>query len=87
MLTNPTFHVGGAAIIQRGFEPTETLRLPSTQATGFFGVTAIYLFRSQRPDFDRTDLSRVRTCSVGSAPIPTSLLLLYRRRGGDDFEE
>ena len=83
MLTNPTFHVGGTAIIQRGFEPTETLRLLSTQATAFFGVAAIYLFLSQHPDFDRTDLSRVRSWSDGGAPIPTSLLQLYRRRGID----
>ena len=49
LLTNPTFHVGGTAIIQRGFEPTETLRLLSTHATAFFGVPAIYLFLSQHP--------------------------------------
>ena len=83
MLTNPTFHVGGTAIIQRGFEPAETLRLLSTQTTAFFGVAAIYLFLSQHPDFDRTDLSRVRSWSAGGAPIPTSLLQLYRKRGID----
>ena len=51
MLTNPTFHVGGTAIIQRAFDPAETLRLLATQATAFFGVPSIYLFLSQHPDF------------------------------------
>jgi fatty-acyl-CoA synthase len=83
LLTTPTFHVGGTAIIQRSFEPAETLRLLSTQATAFFGVAAIYLFLSQHADFDRTDLSRVRSWSAGGAPIPTSLLQLYRNRGID----
>jgi len=83
MLTNPTFHVGGTAIIQRSFEPGETLRLLSTQATAFFGVAAIYLFLSQHPDFEHTDLSHVRSWSAGGSPIPTSLLQLYRQRGID----
>jgi fatty-acyl-CoA synthase len=83
MYTNPTFHVGGTAIIQKAFDPAETLRLLATQATAFFGVAAIYLFLSQHPDFDKTDLSRVRSWAAGGAPIPTSLLQTYRRKGID----
>ncbi len=81
MYANPTFHVGGTAIIQRAFDPTETLRLLSTQATAFFGVSAVYLFLSQHPDFEKTDLSRMRSWANGGSPVPTSLLELYRRRG------
>jgi fatty-acyl-CoA synthase len=81
--TNPTFHVGGTAIIQRAFDPAETLRLLATEATAFFGVAAIYLFLSQHPDFEGTDLSRVRSWAAGGAPVPTTLLQLYRRRGID----
>ncbi len=83
MYANPTFHVGGTAIIQRGFEPAETLRLLSTQATAFFGVSAVYLFMSQHPDFERTDLSRMRSWANGGSAAPVSLLELYRRRGID----
>ncbi len=83
MYANPTFHVGGTAIIQKAFDPSETLRLLSTQATAFFGVAAIYLFLSQHPDFEKTDLSRVRSWAAGGAPIPTSLLHTYRRKGID----
>lgn len=83
MLTNPTFHVGGTAIVQRAFDPTETLRLLATKATAFFGVAANFLFLSQHPDFAATDLSHVRSWSAGGAPIPTSLLLKYRARGID----
>ncbi len=83
MYANPTFHVGGTAIIQRTFEPAETLRLLSSRATAFFGVAAIYLFMAQHPDFEHTDLSRVRSWADGGAPIPTSLLQLYRKKGID----
>jgi fatty-acyl-CoA synthase len=83
LYANPTLHVGGTAIIQRAFEPAETLRLLSTQTTAFFGVAAIYLFLSQHADFESTDLLHVRSWAAGGAPIPTSLLQLYRRRGID----
>ena len=81
MYPNPTFHVGGTAIIQRSFEPSETLRLLSTEATAFFGVSAVYLFLSQHPEFDKTDFSRMRSWACGGSPIPSSLLELYRKRG------
>jgi len=83
MYANPTFHVGGTALIQRGFDAAETMRLLSTQATAFFGVSAVYLFMSQHPDFERTDFSRVRSWANGGSPMPVSLLELYRRRGID----
>jgi len=78
---NPTFHVGGTAIIQRAFDPAETLRLLSERATAFFGVPAMYLFMSQHPDFEKYDLSRVRSWACGGAPMPVHLLEWYAQRG------
>ncbi|HBY96267.1 MAG: long-chain fatty acid--CoA ligase [Ardenticatenaceae bacterium] len=81
LYANPTFHVGGTAIIQRTFDAGETLRLLSERATVFFGVPAVYLFLSQHPDFEKTDLSRVRSWACGGASMPVSLLETYARRG------
>lgn len=81
MYTNPTFHVGGTAIIQRAFEPEETLHLLSEQATAFFGVPAIYLFLSQHPAFDQTVFRTMRSWACGGAPMPHSLLETYAQRG------
>ncbi len=78
---NPTFHVAGTAIIQRTFDPAEALRLLSERATAFFGVPAMYLFMSQHPDFEKYDLSRVRSWACGGAPMPVHLLEWYARRG------
>lgn len=81
MYPNPTFHVGGTAIIQKSFDPAETLRLLSEEATAFFGVSAIYLFLSQHPDFEKTEFKSMRSWAAGGAPIPTSLLQTYLDRG------
>jgi fatty-acyl-CoA synthase len=83
LLTNPSFYVGCTAIVQKAFDPAETLRLLSTQATAFFGVPSVYLFLSQHPEFAKTDLSRVRSWSAGGSPFPTAILQLYRDRGID----
>jgi len=81
LYANPTFHVGGTAIIQRAFDPAETLRWLSEEATAFFGVPAMYLFMSQHPDFDKYDLSRVRSWACGGAPMPVHLIHWYAERG------
>lgn len=81
LYANPTFHVGGTAIIQRSFDPAETLRLLSEEATAFFGVPAMYLLMSQHPDFEKYDLSRVRSWACGGAPMPVHLLQWYAERG------
>ena len=81
MYANPTFHVGGTAIIQRAFEPGETLRLLAEEATAIFGVSAVYLFLSQHPDFAATEFKRMRSWAGGGAPIPTTLLETYLARG------
>jgi fatty-acyl-CoA synthase len=81
LMTNPTFHVGGTAIVQRTFDPAETLRILAEEATAFFGVASVYLFLSQHPDFGQTEFKRMRSWSAGGAPIPTSLLQRYLDRG------
>ncbi|MGH2524144.1 MAG: acyl-CoA synthetase, partial [Anaerolineales bacterium] len=81
LYTNPTFLVGGAAIIQRQFDAAQTMKLLAERATAFFGVPAMYLFISQHPDFEKTDLSHMRSWACGGAPMPLSLLELYAQRG------
>ena len=81
MYTNPTFHAGGTAIVQKAFEPGETLRLLAEEATAIFGVSAVYLFLSQHPAFATTTFKHMRSWAAGGAPIPTSLLETYLARG------
>lgn len=81
LYTNPTIMMGGTAVIQRTFDPEETLRWLAGEVTAFFGVPAVYLFLSQHPQFAQTDLSSVRSWACGGAPMPVSLLQTYAQRG------
>ncbi|GAB4512488.1 MAG: long-chain fatty acid--CoA ligase [Anaerolineae bacterium] len=84
LYANPLMHCGGTAIIARENDPGLTLRTlsdPALKVTHFFGVPAIYLFMSQHPDFDTTDLSHVESWGCGGAPMPAALLKRYAERG------
>ncbi len=84
LYANPLFHLGGSAIIARQFDAGLTLKTLSDLEQGvthFFGVPSIYQFMSQHPDFDSTDLSRIISWGCGGAPMPTSVLDVYARRG------
>ncbi len=84
LYANPIFHLGGTAIIARQFDAgltLQTLSDPQIGVTHFFGVPSIYLFLSQHPDFDQTDLSGVRSWGCGGAPMPVAVLERYAARG------
>jgi fatty-acyl-CoA synthase len=84
LYANPLFHHGGTNIIARQFEPGPALRTlsdPDLGVTHFFGVPSIYLFLSQHPDFDSTDLSRIKSWGCGGAPMPVPVLERYAKRG------
>ena len=80
LYTNPTFMVGGTAIIQRTFDPEQTFQLLANDVTVFFGVPAVYLFLSQHKSFEQTNFSNVRFWACGGAPMPVSLLESYASR-------
>ena len=82
--SNPVFHAGGKVLVPRAFDPGQTLRMfadPSVGLTHFFGVPAHYQFLLQHPDFERTDLSRLKVAGVGGAPMPVPLLQAWIARG------
>lgn len=84
LYVNPLLHLGGTSIIARQFDAGLALRTLSDAAQGIthmFGVPAIYLFMSQHPDFDTSDLSRVQSWGCGGAPMPVALLQAYAQRG------
>jgi fatty-acyl-CoA synthase len=84
LLANPCFHLGATVIVQRAFEPGETLRLlsePELGVTHFFGVPASFLFMSQHPEFEAADLRRLVYAGVGGASAPLALLELWAGKG------
>lgn len=82
LLTLPTLYVGGRIVIQREFNPGETLDLvESQQATRLFAVAAIFQALADHARFDGTDLSSLDWCMSGGGPTPTALMERYRDRG------
>jgi fatty-acyl-CoA synthase len=81
---NPVFHAGGTVAYMRNFDPGQCLRLladPEYGFSHFFGVPANYLFISQHPEFEETELSHLKMCGVGGAPCAVTILETYGRKG------
>ena len=82
--SNPVLHAGGTVVILTTFDPGETLRVlgdPAQGITHFFAVPAPYQFMMQHPDFDTTDLSRLRIAGVGGAPCALTIMEAWTERG------
>ena len=82
LFTLPILYAGGTVVIQRTFEPAETLRLLQEEnITLFFGVPAVFLFLIQHPDFRPEAFARARVVMSGGAPLPVSLVEHYHQAG------
>ncbi|MCP3935117.1 MAG: long-chain fatty acid--CoA ligase [Actinomycetia bacterium] len=82
--SNPVLHAGGTVVLLKTFEPGETLRVlgdPTQGITHFFAVPAPYQFMMQHPDFDDTDLSRLKIAGVGGAPCALTIMERWTERG------
>jgi fatty-acyl-CoA synthase len=91
----PQFHVGGwnvqallawwkgaTVVLEREFDPAYALaQIEAKRVTTMMGVPATYLFMANEPAFERTDLSSLRLCVVGGAPMPEALLATWHARG------
>ena len=83
MVTNPIY-AGGTAIVQRAFEPGQTLATfndPDLGVTSFLGVPAMYNAMKAHPDVDTTDFSRVVTMLAGAETVPAALVEWWMERG------
>ena len=95
LVVAPLFHIGGLnvttlliwqkggeIVLHRSFDPAAALRtIEERGITNMFGVPAMFLFMSQVPSFDGTDLSSIRVFVVGGAPCPEPLTRLYLSKG------
>jgi fatty-acyl-CoA synthase len=82
LFTLPMIHAGGTVVIQRTFDPAETLRLlHDEKITLFFGVPAIFLFLIQHPRFSAEAFKNIRLVMSGGAPLPVSLIHRFHEAG------
>ncbi|NMO05116.1 long-chain fatty acid--CoA ligase [Gordonia sp. TBRC 11910] len=77
-----TLQKGGQIVLMPAFDPVQALKLIADKhITTMFGVPAMYLFMSQVPDFETTDVSSIRYLVCGGAPVPEPLMRRYGARG------
>lgn len=84
VMTMTALHVGSTVVLLRNFDPGQVLAdFERYQVSHMFGAPAMFLFISQHPSFDTTDLGSIRVLLCGAAPVPESLIELYGARGID----
>ena len=76
------FLLGGRIVLHDGFDASAVLRaIECERCTFFFGVPTIFEMLTRAPDWPAADLSSLRWCISGGAPLPAPLAELYRQRG------
>ena len=97
----PLFHTGGlftyissqvifgnTTILTRQFDPAQVLHLiEREQVTVFAAVPTMYQMLMTAPEFEAADLSSLRFCTSGGAPLPVPVIEHYTRSKGIRFKQ
>jgi len=97
----PLFHTGGlfvylssqialgnVSILVREFDPARILELiEQEKVTVFAGVPTMYQMMTQAPNWQKADLSSLRFCTSGGAPLPVPLVEKYAQEKGVRFKQ
>lgn len=76
--TLPQVVFGGATILMRQFDPAQALRLIERErVTVFAGVPTMYQMLTTAENWAQADLSSLRFCTSGGAPLPVPLVQRY----------
>jgi fatty-acyl-CoA synthase len=86
--TLPNVILGGTTILVRQFDPAQVLRLIGEQAvTIFAAVPTMYQMLAQAENWAEADLSSLRFCTSGGAPLPVPLVQRYVAEKGVRFKQ
>ncbi len=86
--TLPNVILGGVTILTRQFDPEQVLRLiEQEQVTLFAGVPTMYQMLTQAPNWEEANLSSLRFCTSGGAPLPVPLVQKYTAEKGIRFKQ
>ncbi len=76
------FLLGGRIVLHEGFDAGEVLRtIERERCTFFFAVPTILEMLTRAAEWPNADLSSLRWCISGGAPLPAPVAALYRHRG------
>ncbi|MDW8319513.1 MAG: long-chain fatty acid--CoA ligase, partial [Anaerolineae bacterium] len=97
----PLFHAGGlftylssqvifgnTTVLTRQFDPVQVLELIQRyRVTVFAGVPTMYQMLTTAANWETADLSSLRFCTSGGAPLPVPLVEKYTREKGVRFKQ
>ncbi len=97
----PLFHAGGlfaymssqvvfgnTSILTKQFDPEQVLNLIEREkVTVFAAVPTMYQMLTQAPNFKTADMSSLRFCTSGGAPLPVPLVKYYTAEKGIRFKQ
>ncbi len=86
--TTPLLILGGTIILTRKFDPRQVLQLLEDYgATVYAGVPTMYQMLMQAPNWQDADLSNLRFCTSGGAPLPIPLVQAFKHEKGVQFKQ
>ena len=86
--TLPQVVFGGTTLIIPQFDPQQVLELIQTEkVTVFAGVPTMYQMLTQAANWREADLSSLRFCTSGGAPLPVPLVNQYTREKKIRFKQ
>jgi fatty-acyl-CoA synthase len=86
--TLPLLILGGTVILTRKFDPEQVLTLlEDYAATIHAGVPTTYQMLTQAPNWAQVDLSNLRFCTSGGAPLPVQLVEQFQTEKGVVFKQ
>ncbi len=86
--TTPMMILGGTVVLTRRFDPAQVLDLiQQYRATFFGGVPTMYQMLTTAPNWATADLSSLRFCTSGGAPLPVPLIEKFGQEKGVRFKQ
>jgi fatty-acyl-CoA synthase len=86
--TLPQVIFGGTTILIRTFDPAQVLTLlEREQVTVFAAVPTMYQMLTTAPNWESVDLSSLRFCTSGGAPLPVQLVEKYTKEKKIRFKQ
>jgi len=86
--TTPLLLLGGTVLLTKQFDAQQVLNLiQSYNVTVFAGVPTVYQMLTQAPNWQQADLSSLRFCTSGGAPLPVPLVKQFRDQKGVKFKQ
>jgi fatty-acyl-CoA synthase len=82
VLAMPLFQCGGHVIIHEAFDAARVLaEVQQRRVSTIFGVPTTFQMLAEHGDFEARDLSSLRLCLCGGAPLTVALIRRYQDRG------